>query len=122
MTLAGADDTITTTRAGDGVVHLRYAVDHPARPWQGLGPLDVASLSGKLGAETVKALADESSGPRGSLLPVQVDGEDPTLVNLKADGRTLAGRASLVQGSDWDAGQTGGKADSGPESSRRGSP
>ena len=121
MTLAGADDTITTTRAGDGVVHLRYAVE-PARPWQGLGPLDVASLSGKLGAETVKALADESSGPRGSLLPVQVDGEDPTLVNLKADVRTLAGRASLVQGSDWDAGQTGGKADWTRVSSRRGSP
>ena len=54
-------------------LHFRYAVD-PSRPWRGLSPLAVASLAGKLSAETAAALSDEASGPRGAFLPVPVDG------------------------------------------------
>ena len=88
-----------TTRAhvsADGVVHLRYQTD-AARPWRGVGPLQSAALAGKLAAETVAALADAESGPRGSLLPLPVDGSDPTVEPLKADIRTLAGKLAFVE-------------------------
>ena len=45
--LAGPLKTETIHRPSEGVVHFRYAVD-PARPWEGLGPIQVASLTGTL--------------------------------------------------------------------------
>ena len=88
-----------TTRASlpaAAVVHPRYQVD-PQRPWRGIGPLQSATLAGKLSAETVAALADAESGPRGSVLPLPVDGDDPTVTALKADIRTLAGKVAFVE-------------------------
>ena len=103
----------TLTYAGvpaEGVIHLRYATD-PERPWRGYGPLGVALLAGRLSAETVSALADEVSGPRGTLLGVPVDGNDPTVEKLRTDIAGLKGRTALWQGgSDWDNEGTGGKA------------
>ena len=103
----------TLTYAGvpaEGVVHLRYATD-PERPWRGYGPLGVALLAGRLSAETVSALADEVSGPRGTLLGVPVDGNDPTVEKLRTDIAGLKGRTALWQGgSDWDNPDSGGKA------------
>ena len=78
------------------VVHLRFQTD-PARPWEGVGPLQSAALAGRLSAETVSALADAESGPRGSLLPLPVDGDDPTVEPLKASIRTLAGKLAFVE-------------------------
>ncbi len=92
-----------------GVVHVAYARD-PETPWRGYGPLQVALLAGRLSAETVAALADETSGPRGHLLPVPVDGADPTVTALKQDLKNLKGKAALVQGGDWDNTGTGGMA------------
>ena len=78
------------------VVHPRFKVD-PDRPWKGIGPLQSAALAGKLSAETASALADVESGPRGGLLPLPVDGQDPTVEALKADIRTLRGRIATVE-------------------------
>ena len=60
------------------VVHPRFEVD-PDRPWRGIGPIQSAALAGRLSAETAGALADAESGPRGGLLPLPVDGADPTV-------------------------------------------
>ena len=85
----------------EGVVHLTYARD-PARPWRGLSPLYAASLAGRLSAETAAALADEASGPRGSFLPVPVDGEDDTVAGMTANIDRARGRMLLAEGGDWD--------------------
>ena len=80
-----------------GVVHVMYSRD-PARPWHGVGPIESAALAGRLSAETVKALADEASGPRGNLLPLpNKDGEDSTVTDLKADIKKLNGSTALVE-------------------------
>ena len=87
-----------------GVVHVRYQSD-PERPWRGVGPLQSASLAGKLSAETIKALGDEASSPRGNLLPIPVDGSDPSVDELKADIRQLGGSVATVesQAAGWAA-------------------
>ena len=70
LNLAGPGSQAQRERMpAEAVVHLTYAVD-PETPWRGYGPLQVARLAGRLSAETVAALADESSGPRGSFLPL----------------------------------------------------
>ena len=53
----------------------------------------------------MQALADEASGPRGHLMPVPVDGADPTITALKADIRALRGKVALVEStsSGWAA-------------------
>ena len=43
------------------------------------------------------ALADGESGPRGGVLPLPVDGEDPTVATLKADLRNLGGKLAFVE-------------------------
>ena len=78
------------------VVHVRYQID-AKRPWRGVGPLQSAALAGRLSAETAAALADSESGPRGALLPLPVDGEDPTVATLKTDIRNLAGKLAFVE-------------------------
>ena len=95
-TLSGPSTTTTIKLPADGVVHCRYACD-PARPWRGIGPLGVASLAGKLSAETAKMLGDEAASPHGYVLPLPVDGADPTVEALKADLASAKGGLSLVQ-------------------------
>ena len=80
----------------EAVVHPRYEVD-VSRPWRGVGPLQSAALAGRLSAETAAALADAESGPRGGLLALPVDGQDPTVTALKADVRNLAGKIAFVE-------------------------
>ena len=94
--LPGPSVTRTRQVPAAGLIHCRFETD-PERPWKGVGPLQSASLAGKLSAETVSALADGESGPRGNLLPLPVDGEDPTVEPLKADLRTLAGKLAFVE-------------------------
>ena len=83
------------------VLHFTYATD-AGRPWKGLGPITIASLAGRLSSETVGMLADEASGIRGNLITTPVDGEDPTVAQLKGDLPKLKGRTALVEGGDWD--------------------
>lgn len=103
ITLAGPSDTVTVTNVNPAsVVHLRYAVD-AARPWRGLGPIQVAELAGRLSAETAGALADESGMSRGAFLPVPNAGEpDPDATesenspDLRTDVRGARGNVLLV--------------------------
>ena len=69
----------------------------PSRPWRGLSPIAAAALAGRLSAETAKALADESSGPRGSLLPTPKAGDDPSIDALRGDLKNLNGQTALVE-------------------------
>ena len=114
----------------NGVVHIRAQVD-PQAPWRGIGPLQAASLSGRLSAEISLALADEFSGPRGQLLPLpNVGGESEQISALKADLRALRGHLAFVESqsdsfgtgptnsasSGWDSKRIGAKV---PDSSIR---
>ena len=108
LNLAGPDSQTTLKGVpADSVVHVRYASD-PDTPWRGIGPLASASLAGKLSAETVAALADEASGPRGHLLPVpRVDGDDDTMTAFKGEIKALKGTIGIVesQADDWASGE-----------------
>ena len=94
------------------MLHFRYAVD-ASTPWRGNGPIAVANLAGRLSAETVNALANESSGPVGRLLGIPVDGEDATVQALKSDIASAKGKVALLEAGDW--GSAGGDAKGGPE-------
>lgn len=54
-------------------------------------------MAGRLSAELVHALGDEVAGTRGYLLPIPVDGEDPTVRKLKEDLKTLARALAVVE-------------------------
>ena len=65
VNLAGPSTTMTYDHVEpDRVLHFKYASD-PARPWRGNSPMDIASLAGKLSAETARQLGEESSGSVG---------------------------------------------------------
>ena len=81
------------------VLHFRYATD-TSRPWVGNSPLDMASLAGRLSAETVNILADESSGPVGRLLGVPKDSSDTTMDLLKKDIKEARGNVGMIE-KDW---------------------
>ena len=109
LNLAGPSRSTTRPRTpASAVIHLTYSRD-PARPWRGVGPIESASLAGRLSAETLAALADESSGARGQLLPVPTDGQDPTVEQLRADIRKLKGQTALVETTQagWGEGRSG---------------
>lgn len=105
VTLAGPSRTATRTRPAESVVHVTYATD-PARPWAGIGPLVVAAQTGRLSGVVERALADEASGPRGTLITAPEasgaqeteDGETPDpYAGLKADLAKLGGGVALVE-------------------------
>ena len=98
--LAGPSHDVERIAPAAGVVHVRAYVE-PSAPWRGISPLDAAASTARLLAETETALADESSGARGYLLPVpqEDDDEDDSgpLAKLKADIASLKGRTALVE-------------------------
>lgn len=96
VTIPGPSVTRTRAVPSEGLIHARFETD-PAHPWRGVGPLQSASLAGRLSAEAAASLSDQESGPRGALLPLPVGGDDPTLVALKADLRTLSGKLATVE-------------------------
>ena len=125
INLSGPSYLTTRTVSAEGVCHFQYMTD-PARPWHGVGAIQAASLAGRLSAETMKALADEASGPRGHLLPIPgKDGEDATVTQLKTDLRSLNGQTALVEsvstlqpdramaGGDWNPKRLGADPPSG---------
>ena len=69
----------------------------------------MAALAGKLSAETVRALADESSGTCWAvLLGIPSDGGDATVAGLKQDIANARGRTAMIEIGDW--GNAGGDA------------
>ena len=115
LTLGGPSRLTTLSPVpSEAMVHVRLQSD-PEQPWKGVSPLASAAIAGRLSAETMQALADEASGPRGFLLPSPVDGGDPTVAALKSDIRTLRGKVALVesQSAGWaaDGAQTRPKGD-----------
>lgn len=86
------------------VVHVTYSTDH-ARPWQGVSPLDWASLSGQLAGNLERALADESAGTRGYVLPVPSGIAKAQADTIKADLRSLKGRTTIVESTSGGWGQ-----------------
>ena len=101
--LFGPSGNVTRRVPGAAVVHGRYSYD-PARPWFGVSPMGWASLTGRLHASFEDALADESGGTRGHLLPVPqgpdtetADDEDDPLADLRADVASLRGRTVLTE-------------------------
>ena len=106
LDLAGPSGSVTVSRPAAAVIHCRYSTD-PARPWQGVGPLERARLSGRLSAELEAALGDEAAGTRGHLLPIPTDGADETVEKLREDIRTLGGKVALVEttGAGWGEGR-----------------
>ena len=103
LSLAGPSRTLSYEKVeSDSVLHFRYASD-PEQPWL----RDRANTICKPGRKTFSrnawhCLGMKSSGPRGSLLPVPVDGDDPTVTKLRADIKILKGQIALVQAGDWD--------------------
>lgn len=87
------------------VLHFQYAYES-SRPWRGIGPMQAASIAGTLNAAVNQHLADEASGPRGTLLPTPKAGDDPTLAGLVSQITDAKGRLLLVESmiAEWGAG------------------
>ena len=103
----GPSGNTTRTVPAEQTLHFRHMTE-PSRPWAGLSPLAVARLTGRLHAETEQALADESAGPRGTLIavpPFERDAEDDTAPDATANLRTaiagLKGKAAILEAGAW---------------------
>ena len=108
MSLSGPSGEYRVKEApASRVIHVRYA-STPERPWTGRGPLQIAREAGRLSAATVAALADESQGPRGYLLPVpDSDGLSDKVSGLRSDLAGLAGRLATIETQQSLAADTG---------------
>ena len=104
LTLTGPSNARTIRAPAANVVHLRWSTPSE-EPWRGRGPLQGASLTGRVLAETELALGDESAGPRGNLIPVpddpdaggEDDPDDPdSTAALRATITGLKGKTALV--------------------------
>ena len=114
-TVAGPQDLATYDRVpSESILHFTYAQDFD-RPFRGIGPLQSAQLTGRLAAETLSALADESSGPRGHIMGLPVDGDDPTIEPLKAAIGKLTGQVAYLEDGDYGGAPGGGKVMMRPE-------
>ena len=108
VTVGGPSGTLTFPYyPAEAVLHFKYAVDS-AQPWRGNAPLTVASLAGRLSAETVNQLADELSGPVGRLLPLPIEDKAGTLDALKEGIRDAHGHVATLLSGDWGNTSAGG--------------
>ena len=76
LTLTGPSNSRTVRVGSDRVIHWRWGTD-PAQPWRGISPLAAAGETSRMLAESTAHLADEASGPRGSLIALGVDPGEP---------------------------------------------
>ena len=120
VNLAGPDTTTTVTVPASAVVHLRWSTG-PGRPWVGVSPLQWARDTSRLSGSLEESLADETSGPRGSVLPIpegqrepteeDEDGDDP-MAEIRADLAKLKGGLAIVESMAGGFGDRGGRPDS----------
>ena len=102
--LWGPSGNRTVRASAAGVVHPRYAVE-PSRPWAGVGPLGWATSSARLHGAAEDALADESAGTRGHVLPMPAgpdsdgdsDSTDDPNAQLRQDIANLRGKTAMVE-------------------------
>ena len=114
-TVSGPDMTHTYERtAAAGVVHITYSVDTET-PWRGRGPLQAPSSPEGWRLKPWRRWRMRVAGPRGHLLGIPVDGNDPTVASLKADLRTLAGKLALLEIGDGGGAAGGGNVVLKPE-------
>ena len=115
--LSAPGGTVSRVVSGAGVVHVRPYVE-PSAPWRGISPIGAASLTARLLSETESALADESSGTRGHVLPMPQgnagadddDDADDSLSKLQTDIAGLRGRTTIVETSSAGWGEGRGAA------------
>ena len=91
----------------ESILHFTYAQD-VSRPFAGVGPLQAAGLTGRLAAELMSALADESATPRGQLMGYPLDPDDPTFAAFKSGIKNLSGGMAYME-----VGDLGGTAGAG---------
>ena len=102
LSLTGPSHSRTVRVPGSSVVHFRWGSD-PAQPWRGISPLAAAGETSRMLAESTSHLADEASGPRGSLIPLGIDpgddDEEDTSPVLKLQKRigSLRGAVALLE-------------------------
>ncbi len=108
VTVTGPSTTETRTVSGDQIAHCMWAAD-AVSPWRGRSPLSLAGESGRLARAVESALADETAGPRGTLIAIPADagddqaadpGDDQAadpLAPLKREIATLGGKVGLVE-------------------------
>ena len=77
LQLPGPSGDMAQTLPYDGVVHIRYAVN-PQRAHVGISPVSSAATAAKLSANVNEALADETSMPRGGVLPLPIPAGETT--------------------------------------------
>ena len=111
LDLFGPSGSTTRIYPWESVLHFQFAHDRVDSPWQGLGPLQYASSTGKLAGGLERLLGQEVSARSGYVIPVPADGgddsEDDPLASLKTDIAALDGSASLVEtvASSWGEGR-----------------
>ena len=80
-----------------GVVFMKWG-STPGQPYVGAGPLKWAGGTARLLSEAERHIADESSGPRGSIIPVPADqNQAGRLSELRAAIAGLRGRVFLPE-------------------------
>lgn len=99
--LTGPSNSRTVDVPSASVLHFKWGTD-PAQPWRGISPLAAVAETSRLLAESTAHLADEASGPRGSLIPLGVDpGDDDEttspVAKLQEAIGALRGGAALVE-------------------------
>ena len=108
VTVSGPERTFTYNHVpATGVLHFQWARD-ASTPWRGVGLLQSGQLTARLAADLMAALADEAATPRGQVMELPIDGDDPTLIKLKADIKNLGGGMAFVEGGDLGGGPGGG--------------
>ena len=100
---AGPSRQTTQKLTSARVIHIRIGTS-PTNPWRGRGPLEIASSSSSLAARIEQQLAEEASGPVGSVVPVpRASNTDDLATDLKG----LKGQLALVEStaSGWGEGR-----------------
>ena len=96
LEIAAPDGNYQRILNGSQVAHCRYSTD-PNRPWEGVGPLQRATLAATLHSNMEQRTGEEAGANVGSVIPLPVDGQDPTVSALKSDIKNLKGQAAFVE-------------------------